>query len=73
LTISNYGAPLETPGETLFQRFYRNHPKKTSLGLGLSLVKKICELNDLRIDYQYQDGQHLFRVRTANNTHRQAT
>ncbi|MGH7497008.1 MAG: histidine kinase dimerization/phospho-acceptor domain-containing protein [bacterium] len=69
LTISNYGAPLETPGERLFERFYRNNLKKNSLGLGLSLVKKICELNDLRIDYRYQDDQHLFRVSKTNNAH----
>ncbi len=65
-SISNYGPPLEMAPERLFERFYRNHHKNSSLGLGLSLVKKICELNDLRIDYRYQDGQHLFQVKKTS-------
>ena len=63
MTIGNYGAPLEAPPEKLFERFYRHQHKKASLGLGLSLVKKICELNDLSIDYVYRDEQHLFCVK----------
>jgi len=63
LSISNYGPAPDIPEEKLFERFYRNHQQKTSLGLGLSLVKKICELNDLRIEYRYQDGQHIFTIK----------
>ena len=62
LSVSNYGPPLDVPFEKLFERFYRNNNKKASLGLGLSLVKKICELNQLRIDYQYQDKQHIISL-----------
>lgn len=68
LTISNYGPPLEIPPERLFERFANNHYGKNSLGLGLSLVKKICELNDLSIDYRYGEGQHYFTVRKLNKT-----
>jgi signal transduction histidine kinase len=66
LTISNFGPPLETAPEKIFERFANNHLKKNSLGLGLSLVKKICELNDLSIDYRYGEGQHHFTVRKLN-------
>jgi signal transduction histidine kinase len=62
LSISNYGPALDIPEEKLFERFYRNHQQQTSLGLGLSLVKKICELNDLRIEYRYREGQHIFTI-----------
>ncbi len=64
-TITNYGPPLDVPEEKIFQRFYRNHNSKTSLGLGLSLVKKICELNGLAIHYSYREGQHVFRIKEA--------
>lgn len=64
LTISNYGPPLESAPEKIFERFSNHRHKKNSLGLGLSLVKKICELNDLSIEYRYAEGQHCFSVRT---------
>ena len=62
LSVSNYGPPLEVPFEKLVERFYRNNGTQTSLGLGLALVKKICELNNLRIDYQYKDKQHFISI-----------
>lgn len=62
LTVSNYGPPLDTPPDKIFERFSSHRHKKNSLGLGLSLVKKICELNDLSIEYRYAEGQHCFSV-----------
>jgi signal transduction histidine kinase len=63
-SISNYGSPLEEEHERLFERFYRANGKQTSQGLGLSLVKKICDLNNLIISYKYENNQHLFSVAT---------
>lgn len=62
LLISNAGAELDFPPEKLFKRFVKRKSNGETLGLGLALVKKICDLNNLQIDYQYQDGQHVFRV-----------
>ncbi|MBN1348291.1 HAMP domain-containing histidine kinase [candidate division KSB1 bacterium] len=62
LSVINFGPPLDAPESKLFERFYRNHQKKTSMGLGLALVKKICELNGLTIEYHYQDQQHIFSI-----------
>ncbi len=62
LLISNAGAQLDFPPEKLFKRFVKRKSNGETLGLGLALVKKICDLNNLQIDYQYQDGQHVFRV-----------
>jgi len=64
-SISNYGPPLQAPVEKLFERFYRAGNRGTSLGLGLSLVKKICELNQLAIEYEYRENQHCFCIRRA--------
>jgi signal transduction histidine kinase len=66
LRISNYGPMLAVPSEKLFERFFRNGNPQGSLGLGLSLVKKICELNAMDISYQYNDGQHVFSVKQNN-------
>ncbi len=62
LEVSNYGPPMEEHPDKLFQRFYRNSDSHGSLGLGLSLVKKICEVSKLQITYQYEEGQHVFRI-----------
>ncbi len=62
MIISNYGPPLNFPPDKIFQRFRRNNQTKASLGLGLALVQKICILNNLQIDYHYQDGQHIFKI-----------
>ena len=62
LVFSNYGPSLSVPAEKIFERFYKHNSSKTSLGLGLALVKKICELNNLEIVYRYQDGQHSFTI-----------
>ena len=60
--ISNYGQAPDMPAEKIFERFYSNHQKNSSLGLGLSLAKKICELNQLNISYVYENGQHIFKI-----------
>ena len=61
LSVSNYSHPVEVPIERLFDRFYR-YRSQTSLGLGLALVKKICELNHLNVDCRYEDGQFVVRL-----------
>ncbi len=61
--ISNYGSPLDFPVEKLFERFYHNNYKKSSIGLGLALVKKICEINNLNISYEYKENRHFFIIR----------
>lgn len=62
LCIRNYGAPLDAAEANIFKRFYRHNGSRSSLGLGLALVSKICEINQLKIDYSYQSGQHCFCI-----------
>lgn len=64
LSISNYGQPLEVSADKLFERFNSSRPSKNSMGLGLALVKKIAELNQIQIDYQYQNDQHVFTLKS---------
>jgi signal transduction histidine kinase len=65
-TISNYGRSLEEGYEKLFERFFRKNGTQASQGLGLSLVKKICDLNNMNISYRYEDEQHFFTIVTKD-------
>ncbi|MCF8239812.1 MAG: HAMP domain-containing histidine kinase [Melioribacteraceae bacterium] len=62
LQISNYGDPLPFEEDKLFERFQSNGKTSNSLGLGLALIKKICELNQLKIEYSYSGGMHNFKI-----------
>lgn len=61
-TISNFGNPLDFPSEKLFERFYYKNSDKSSIGLGLALVKKICQINNLNITYDYKNNKHHFII-----------
>lgn len=62
LRISNYGdSPLDK--DRVFDRFYQGSAKKEgSTGLGLALVKAVCDRYSFRIGYEYS-GRHNFIVR----------
>ncbi|MCB2195114.1 MAG: HAMP domain-containing histidine kinase [Bacteroidetes bacterium] len=62
LTISNYGDKLKVKNQKIFERFYTSDNSNKSLGLGLSLVKRICDISQLQVDYQYLDNQHKFTI-----------
>ncbi len=57
-TISNSGKALSAAPHTLFKRFRRESDNESSLGLGLSIIKRICEQAGLTITYRHQAGQH---------------
>ena len=63
LSIANTsdGEALDT--ERLFDRFYRGRRgKKHSNGLGLSIVKAICEASHLKVNYSFEQGKHIFTI-----------
>lgn len=62
LTVANQGEPLKIKPEQLFERFTKNDPSSPSLGLGLSIVKTICDIYNLQIRYDYRDGYHTFDI-----------
>lgn len=63
LTIRNDGPPLGFDKEELFTRFVRDTRRAGNLGLGLSLVKKVCETYNFIIDYSFDNQQHVFSIR----------
>lgn len=61
LTIANTGeAPLDS--QQLFQRFYKPSTGNSHNGLGLSIIKQICEVSGFELRYQHQQSQHSFAV-----------
>lgn len=62
LTISNTGEPLSVDSAKLFQRFVKSNQKSQSLGLGLSIVKAICDTYQFAIRYSYANGLHTITV-----------
>ncbi len=62
LEIRNSGNKHAEDPNRIFERFYKSDSSSRSAGLGLAIVRKICDLNNLKITYQYQDEEHIFRV-----------
>ncbi len=52
LTISNTGVAMSIDPNTLFERFKKNSELENAVGLGLSIVRKICDYLHFEINYQ---------------------
>jgi hypothetical protein len=62
LKISNTGEKLDLSDKNIFDRYTAFSKKSGSLGLGLSLIKKICELYGFTINYNFEKKLHVFRL-----------
>jgi signal transduction histidine kinase len=60
--ITNTGGQLHTPASELFERFRKDSSSENSVGLGLSIVKKICDFLDYKIVYHHQGEMHTLIV-----------
>jgi signal transduction histidine kinase len=63
LIMSNTGAPLSVPPSKLFERFYKENMSSETPGLGLSIVKKICEVNNWQVEYVVNHEIHIITIR----------
>jgi len=59
LSFKTYGKPIKNK-EKVFEKNYRENEAKRGLGLGLNMVKGICEKYDIFYDLTYEDGQNIF-------------
>ena len=62
LSIRNTGKPPTVSTEKLFERFKKDDQTSDSPGLGLSIVKKICELNNLNLKYEFKQNFHIITI-----------
>jgi len=65
LIITNSGTALTFSESDIFKRFSRSEHSKKSLGIGLSIVKRICELYGFNIEYRFQEN-HIFAIKFSN-------
>ncbi len=62
LIVKNTGkSPSKSPKE-LFERFSKSNSKSESLGIGLAIVKKICEVSDIQVEYKYENNLHILHL-----------
>lgn len=62
LEIINKGDEFPFEKEKLFTRFQKGDTS-TGIGLGLAIVHEICALSGWKVEYEYQEGRHIFMVR----------
>lgn len=61
--IKNSGNTESIHPNQLFQRFAKTDSSTQGNGLGLAIVKKIADLHSWQIEYLYEDGFHIFRIK----------
>ena len=62
LSVVNTGSDPVGDTSALFQRFAKNSSAPDSLGLGLSIVKSICDSCHFTLSYLVKGGEHTVRV-----------
>jgi signal transduction histidine kinase len=62
LSIKNTGEALHIEPDKLFDRFVKESTSNESIGLGLSLVKQICETYNFKVSYEYGNFLHEIKV-----------
>lgn len=67
LCIENTGAVPKVPTEQLFGRFETQANAGHSLGLGLAIVRKICDVHGFDLQYLYDNGIHQLTVTFLSN------
>ncbi|WP_234567573.1 type IX secretion system histidine kinase PorY [Rhodohalobacter sp. 614A] len=63
LVIANTGEDPEVNPDQLFERFRKAEQSSESIGLGLSIIKRIVDQNHLSIVYTYSDNWHRIEIR----------
>lgn len=62
LSVSNSGLAPNIPTDQLFNRFKKGQQVSSSLGLGLAIAKKIADINNWQIHYDYAQETHTIEV-----------
>ena len=62
IQVSNTGPKLPVDENILFKRFFKSSSSPESLGLGLSIVQKICVLYGFEVSYRFAEGLHCLKV-----------
>ncbi len=63
LKISNKGKEIHFNASKIFNRFKKEPTSKKSLGLGLAIVRKICDYYNFDIKYSCENNIHCFEIK----------
>ena len=61
-TIANSGKRIQGTSDDIFKRFYKSSTSDSSVGLGLAIVQKICEVSGFKAVYSYANNLHNFSI-----------
>jgi signal transduction histidine kinase len=62
LVVVNTGKAPSIPTEELFERFKKGNTGSDSIGIGLAIVRQICDLSEFDVLYRYSGGLHILAV-----------
>ncbi len=62
LIFRNTGHPLMKTPEKMFERFEKGEQSGESTGLGLTIVRQICSINNFEIEYKIEDSYHIIVI-----------
>lgn len=68
LRIENSGPKAEFNEQEIFERYSRSTNQAESLGLGLSIVYKICQLYQMNVSYSYDNSLNIIKVEWNKGT-----
>lgn len=60
--IKNSGPEPLVPTTELFQRFKKSNQSSDSIGIGLAIVKQICDIHQFDIKYRFNQGYHIIQI-----------
>lgn len=67
LKIMNTGKDYPLDETKIFERFYHTKRKEGSTGLGLSIIKSICNVCDFVCSYKFDHSMHCFIIRSDSS------
>lgn len=62
IEIINSGPNIDVPTDQLFERFQVAGGYEDSIGLGLSIISRICEVSGIQLSYSHNNGEHIVRI-----------
>ncbi|AWO02006.1 hypothetical protein DLD77_10030 [Chitinophaga alhagiae] len=62
LTVQNTGRTEALRQDRIFHRFSKQSTDADSMGLGLEIVRKICDLYGFEVTYRFEAPLHTFRI-----------
>ncbi len=68
LQVQNHGTFALAKPDQIFKRFYKESEHQDSTGLGLSIVKKICDYYGFIPSYRFRESEHIFTISFQNPT-----